>query len=44
MSETLPTELTEAEERWRFTADLIPSRTDSEARIVRVSTVSGLLP
>lgn len=38
------TELTDAEERWRFTADLIPSRTDSEARIVRVSTVSGLLP
>ena len=38
------TELTEAEERWRFAADLIPSRTDSDARIVRISSVSGLLP
>ncbi|TGD97483.1 16S rRNA (guanine(527)-N(7))-methyltransferase RsmG [Methylobacterium nonmethylotrophicum] len=38
------TELTEAGERWKFEADLIPSRTDSEARIVRVSSVSGLLP
>ncbi|KMO16158.1 16S rRNA (guanine(527)-N(7))-methyltransferase RsmG [Methylobacterium platani] len=38
------TELTEAGERWKFDADLIPSRTDSEARIVRVSSVSGLLP
>ncbi|GJD52622.1 Ribosomal RNA small subunit methyltransferase G [Methylobacterium crusticola] len=38
------TELTLARETWRFSADLIPSRTDSEARIVRVSSVSGQLP
>ena len=33
-------ELTDAAQRWRFTYDLEPSRTDSEARIVRVTTLS----
>jgi 16S rRNA (guanine527-N7)-methyltransferase len=30
-------ELTEAAECWRFDADLLPSRTDPEGRIVRVT-------
>lgn len=34
-------ELTEARRRWTFTADLIPSRTDSAARIVRITSFSG---
>ncbi|RVU21160.1 16S rRNA (guanine(527)-N(7))-methyltransferase RsmG [Methylobacterium oryzihabitans] len=38
------TELTAAREEWRFEADLIPSRTDSEARIVRISSLGGPLP
>jgi 16S rRNA (guanine527-N7)-methyltransferase len=33
-------ELTEAGKSWRFDVDLIPSRTDSEARIVRVRSLS----
>lgn len=33
-------ELTEAAQRWRFVYDLVPSRTESEARIVRVTTLS----
>ena len=33
-------ELTDAAQRWRFVYDLEPSRTDSEARIVRVTTLS----
>jgi 16S rRNA (guanine527-N7)-methyltransferase len=37
-------ELTAARETWRFTADLIPSRTDSDARIVRISSLSDQLP
>lgn len=31
------TELTQASRRWRFTIDLLPSRTDSAARILRVT-------
>lgn len=34
-------ELTEAEKSWRFNAELLPSRTDSEARIVRVTSFEG---
>ncbi|WP_026597402.1 16S rRNA (guanine(527)-N(7))-methyltransferase RsmG [Methylobacterium sp. 77] len=34
------TELTEAAQRWRFVYDLVPSRTESEARVVRVTTLS----
>ena len=34
-------ELTEAEKSWRFKAELLPSRTDSEARIVRVTSFEG---
>ncbi|MFD1300379.1 16S rRNA (guanine(527)-N(7))-methyltransferase RsmG [Methylobacterium marchantiae] len=33
-------ELTDAAQRWRFVYDLLPSRTESEARIVRVTTLS----
>ena len=33
-------ELTEAARAWRFTSDLLPSRTDSEARIIRVTALS----
>ena len=36
-----PAELTEAEKSWRFNAELLPSRTDSEARIVRVTSFEG---
>jgi 16S rRNA (guanine527-N7)-methyltransferase len=37
-------ELTEAEKSWRFKAELLPSRTDSEARIVRVTSFEGPRP
>lgn len=37
-------ELTEAEREWTFTRDLIPSRTDSQARIVRVTSLSRVDP
>jgi 16S rRNA (guanine527-N7)-methyltransferase len=37
-------ELTEAEKSWRFKAALLPSRTDSEARIVRVTSFEGPRP
>jgi 16S rRNA (guanine527-N7)-methyltransferase len=33
------TELTEARKSWRFDADVIPSRTDSAARIIRIRGV-----
>lgn len=33
-------ELTAARERWRFQADLLPSRTASDARILRVSSLA----
>ena len=33
-------ELTAARERWRFDADLLPSRTASDARIVRVTSLA----
>jgi 16S rRNA (guanine527-N7)-methyltransferase len=33
-------ELTQAAQRWRFVYDLHPSRTDSAARIVRVTDLS----
>jgi 16S rRNA (guanine527-N7)-methyltransferase len=32
-------ELTEASKYWKLTADLVPSRTDSKARIVRVGAL-----
>ena len=34
-------ELTEAAKSWRFDAELVPSRTDSEARIVRVHSLKA---
>lgn len=37
-------ELTAARETWTFEADVIPSRTDSSAGIVRISSLSGQLP
>lgn len=37
-------ELTEAEDAWTFARDLIPSRTDSQARIVRVTSLSRVDP
>lgn len=37
-------ELTAARKRWRFEADLLPSLTDSEARIVRVTSFAGPAP
>ena len=36
-------ELTAARERWRFEADLLPSRTASDARIVRVTSLADLV-
>ena len=33
-------ELTDAARRWRFDYDLLPSRTESDSRIVRVTTLS----
>ncbi|MEE7455331.1 16S rRNA (guanine(527)-N(7))-methyltransferase RsmG [Methylorubrum populi] len=38
------TELTEADREWTFARDLIPSRTDSQARIVRVTSLSRVDP
>ncbi len=37
-------ELTQAAARWTFTYDLVPSRTDSEARIVRVTALTEPSP
>ncbi len=37
-------ELTEAARAWRFTHDLVPSRTDSDARIVRISALAPIGP
>lgn len=37
-------ELTQAAARWTFTHDLVPSRTDSEARIVRVTALTEPSP
>jgi 16S rRNA (guanine527-N7)-methyltransferase len=34
-------ELTEAAKSWRFEAELVPSRTDSEARIVRIHSLKA---
>ncbi len=34
-------ELTEARKRWTFTADILPSRTDSEARILRITSIES---
>ena len=34
-------ELTEAEKSWRFDAELVPSRTDSEGRIVRIHSLKA---
>lgn len=36
----LNTELTEARKSWTFEAEIFPSRTDSESRIVRISALS----
>jgi 16S rRNA (guanine527-N7)-methyltransferase len=35
-------ELTEAAKTWKFDAELVPSRTDSEARIVRIRSLEAL--
>ncbi|NIX75522.1 16S rRNA (guanine(527)-N(7))-methyltransferase RsmG [Microvirga terricola] len=35
-------ELTEARESWTFEAEILPSRTDSEARIVRITSIESL--
>lgn len=35
-------ELTEAQKRWTFEADILPSRTDSEARILRITSIESL--
>jgi 16S rRNA (guanine527-N7)-methyltransferase len=35
-------ELTEARKRWTFEADVLPSRTDSEARILRITSIESL--
>ena len=37
-------ELTEAARQWRFTYELVPSRTESEARLVRVTALSRVDP
>jgi 16S rRNA (guanine527-N7)-methyltransferase len=34
-------ELTEAGKSWRFEADVVPSRTDSDARIIRIRSLHG---
>ncbi|WP_243369050.1 16S rRNA (guanine(527)-N(7))-methyltransferase RsmG [Microvirga solisilvae] len=34
-------ELTEARKRWTFEADILPSRTDSEARILRITSIES---
>lgn len=34
-------ELTEARKRWTFKADILPSRTDSEARILRITSIES---
>jgi 16S rRNA (guanine527-N7)-methyltransferase len=36
-------ELTEARKKWTFEADILPSRTDSEARILRITSIESLL-
>lgn len=35
-------ELTEAAKRWKFKADVLPSQTDSEARIIRITSIESL--
>jgi len=35
-------ELTEAAKRWKFKADVLPSLTDSEARILRITSIESL--
>ncbi len=37
-------ELTQASARWTFTYDLVPSRTDADARIVRVTALTETSP
>jgi 16S rRNA (guanine527-N7)-methyltransferase len=34
-------ELTDAEQSWTFTAEILPSRTDSEARILRITSLAS---
>ena len=34
-------ELTAARKRWTFAADILPSRTDSEARILRITSIES---
>jgi len=36
-------ELTEARKKWTFKADILPSRTDSEARILRITSIESLI-
>jgi 16S rRNA (guanine527-N7)-methyltransferase len=40
----LSVELTEARKSWSFAADILPSRTDSAAGIVRITSLSGAQP
>lgn len=35
------TELTEARKKWTFKTDILPSRTDSEARILRITSIES---
>lgn len=35
-------ELTEARKKWTFKADILPSRTDSDARILRITSIESL--
>ncbi|QFU14974.1 16S rRNA (guanine(527)-N(7))-methyltransferase RsmG [Microvirga thermotolerans] len=35
-------ELTEARKSWKFAVEVLPSRTDSEARILRISSIESL--
>ncbi|MCB8819201.1 16S rRNA (guanine(527)-N(7))-methyltransferase RsmG [Microvirga rosea] len=35
-------ELTQARKSWKFDLDILPSRTDSEARILRISSIESL--
>ncbi|MBZ6077012.1 16S rRNA (guanine(527)-N(7))-methyltransferase RsmG [Microvirga puerhi] len=35
-------ELTEARKSWKFDLDILPSRTDSDARILRISSIESL--
>ena len=34
-------ELTEARKKWTFEAEILPSQTDSEARILRITSIES---